>query len=307
MAPGLGKALVDFLKALDPLGRRQLRHHGPRLFDGVGRQRSPISLCLGNGPQGQFPPGFEVLAIEIAVDGQGGFPARGHRGDGDVRTGDHVAPGKDALPAGGQGVRIRLDQAPGGEFDAVRVGDKFEVGLLADGHDDDIGGSSSGLIFQIGGSEAPLLIKDPFHGPEFEAADLALPSQDLLDAPPVADLHALLLGLCHFPGGSRHLFPGFERDQGDLAPLAPGGPGHVHGHVAAADDRHFLALEIELLTRGRVFEIFDAPEDSLGVRAGHRQADGILRPDAQEDRLEAFGGEQIVDGAARPRRWGSYS
>ena len=158
--------------------------------------------------------------------------------------------------------------------------------------------SSSGLIFQIGGGEAPLLIKDPFHGPEFEAADLALPSQDLLDAPPVADLHAFLLGLCHFPGGSRHLFPGFERDQGDLAPLAPGRPGHVHGHVAAADDRHLLALEIELLTRGRVFEIFDAPEDSLGVGAGHRQADGILRPDAQEDRPEAFGGEQIVDGAA---------
>ena len=95
---------------------------------------------LGNGPQGQLAAGLEVLAIEIAVDGQRGFPARGHRGDGDVRTGDHVAPGKDALPAGGQGVRIRLDQAPGSEFDAVGLGDKLEVGPLADGQDDDIGG-----------------------------------------------------------------------------------------------------------------------------------------------------------------------
>ena len=89
-----------------------------------------------------------------------------------------------------------------------------------------------------------------------------------------------------------------EGDEGDLATLAPGGPGHVHGHVAAADDRHLFALKIEGCAGGRIFEIFDAPQDALGLGAGHRQADGVLGPDAQENGPEAFLGEQIVDGAA---------
>ena len=51
------------------------------------------------------------------------------------------------------------------------------------------------------------------------------------------------LGLGHFPGGGGQLFGGFQGDEGYLrGALAPGHPGHVHGHVAAADDRHPFAL-----------------------------------------------------------------
>ncbi len=120
----------------------------------------PSSL---DGAQRQLPAGLQILALEVAVDGDGRFPARGHRGDGDPGAGLHVAAGKDAFPAGGLGLRVGLDEAPGGELDAVGLGDELQVGLLADGHDDHVGVLGLGLIFKIGGGEAALLVEDPLH------------------------------------------------------------------------------------------------------------------------------------------------
>ena len=185
---GFGVALINFVKSLDPLGLGQLGHYGPGLEGGVFRHRRPVACFQGNGTQGEFPVGLQILAIHITVDGERGFPAGGHRGDGDIGTGDHVAAGKDAFPAGGQGHRVRLNEAPGGKVDAVSFGDKGEVGLLADGHDHQIGIMGFGFIFQIGGSETALVVKDPVHGPEFQAADLTIPGHNLLDAPAMDDL-----------------------------------------------------------------------------------------------------------------------
>ena len=240
-------AQVDFLKTLDPLLHRHGGHEGPVLLLGIRRNRVPMAFCHGDGPHRQVPAGLQVLAGKKAVDGGGRFPARGHGRDGDPGTGLDVAAGKDALAGGGLGDRIGLDEAPGGQLDAVGLGDELQVGLLADGHDDHVGFPGVGFIVKIGGREPALLVEDPFHRPEGKAGDLAAGGVDLFDAPAGDDGNALVLGLFHFPGGGGHLFPGFQADEGDVTPLAPGGAGHIHGHVAAADDQHLFLAEVELL------------------------------------------------------------
>ena len=190
-----------------------------------------------------------------------------------------------------------LDEAPGGQFDAVGLGDELQVGLLADGHDDHIGFPGRGLIIKIGGGEPALLVEDPLHRPQGDTADLAAGGVDLFDAPAVDDGNAFVLGLFHFPNGGGHLFPGFQADEADVAPLAPGGAGHIHGHVAAADDQHLFAVKGEFLAHGRILQVFHAPEHALGVGPRHRQANGILGPYAEEDGAETVPGEEVVDGA----------
>ena len=169
--------------------------------------------------------------------------ARRQRGDGDEGAGDHVAPGKDPCPAGGQGIRVHFDQTPGGQVHAVFRGEELQVGLLSDGHDDHITVKGDELFFKIDGSEAALLVKDPGHRLQFNAGYLTGGGEDLLDAPPIHDLNAFLLGFFHLPGQGRHLKGVLQADDGHLGrPLALGGTGHIQRHIAAADDDDPLVL-----------------------------------------------------------------
>ena len=176
---GLGEAQVDFLEAFRPLRLVQLRHGFPRR-PGLA-QRDGIPVAVLDGPERRLPVGLEVQPVKIPADGNRGFPPRGHRPDGDPGAGYHVAAGKDAGPRGGQGVRVGLDQAPGGEIDAVGRGDKLQIGLLADGHDDHVGLPGAEAVVEIRGRKAAGLVEDPGHRPQFQAGDLAVRRQDLLD------------------------------------------------------------------------------------------------------------------------------
>ena len=69
--------------------------------------------------QGELPVFLQVLAPEVPVDGNGRLPARRHRGNGDIRSGDHVAAGKDLGPAGLQGLGIRFDKTPWRQLDLI--------------------------------------------------------------------------------------------------------------------------------------------------------------------------------------------
>ena len=207
-------AQVDFLEALDPLFHRGGPHQGPVLLFDVGPDRRPLALFLGDGPHRHLPAGLQVLALEIAVDGDGRLPARGHRGDGDIGAGLHVAAGKDAFTARGLGVRVRLDEAPGGELDLIGLGDELQVGPLADGHDDHVGSLGLGLIFEISGIKAALFVEDPLHRLQFDAGDLAAFRQDLLDAPAVDDRHAFVLRPLPLPRRRRASLPGIPGRSG---------------------------------------------------------------------------------------------
>ena len=75
-----------------------------------------------------------------------------------------------------------------------------------------------------------------------EARDLAVsPVTASQGGGQIDDLHPFAQGLFDFMGKGRHFFPGAAVDDGHLGAQAPGGAGHVDGHVAAADDRQPFA------------------------------------------------------------------
>ena len=69
-------AQVDFFEALDPLLHRQGLHQGPLLLLDVGPDGGPVALFLGQGPERRLAAGLQILALEVAVDGDGRLAAR---------------------------------------------------------------------------------------------------------------------------------------------------------------------------------------------------------------------------------------
>ena len=77
-------------------------------------------------------------AAEVFVDADGGALAVGHAVDNQPRAKDAIAAGKDARRRGHQVFAIDGDQPAGRDLHAVFRAQEFEVGRLADGHDDGV-------------------------------------------------------------------------------------------------------------------------------------------------------------------------
>ena len=69
--------------------------------------------------------------------------------------------------------------------------------------------------------------------------------------------------------------------------LARGGPSHVHGDVAAADDHYFLA-DRELVPEVDVEQEIDALVDAIEIDAGNAEVAAAMRADGDQYRVEAL-------------------
>ena len=85
----------------------------------------------------------------------------------------------------------------------------------------------------------------------------------------------------------RHLFPGTAVDNGDVRTQAPGGAGHVHGHVAAADDRQFLAHRIGF-AQGLPAEKIHSLDHAFRIFPGDVHLAAHMTAYPQEDRFVAL-------------------
>ena len=112
------------------------------------------------------------------------------------------------------------------------------------------------------------------------------------------DFHPLAHGLLYFMGERRHLFPGAAVDDSHIRTQAPGGAGHVNGHVAAADDCQPLA-DGQGLAQIVAPEKFHPLHDPLGVLAFDPQGFAYVAADTQEHRLVTLL-QQAVQGEIPP-------
>ncbi len=107
--------------------------------------------------------------------------------------------------------------------------------------------------------------------------------------------NALFAGGFDFFGVGRHIHAGAPvHDVHFGRPQPPGGAGRIHGHVAAADDRHPTVLDRRRTAEGHLPEEIRAVDDPCGLLARDPQAQAAMRPDGDDDGLEAFVVEQIL-------------
>ena len=230
-----------------PLARHRHRHVGPVGTDlgaglthrgaaqtaavaAVGAQLSPLG-------QGRLIVGADVgPGVLAAVQGDDGAGGPGGVGDGLHHRGrapSGIAHGKDAGDAGLHGL-IHHRAALLVQSDAVG-GQERAVHLLAHGGDDGGGGDGPGLAGGHRRAAARRVGGPQFHHPAGQNPVLhPHGGEQLQELHPVGQGQGQLL----LVGG--HVAPGTAVDQPDMlhAGDAPGGPGGVHGGVAAADDRY---------------------------------------------------------------------
>ena len=81
-------------------------------------------------------------------------------------------------------------------------------------------------------------------------------------------------------------------------PLAPGGAGHVHGHVAAADDQHLFALpKSNFWPEAESFRYSTPHSTPWASDPGTGRRMESWAPTPEEDGAETVPGEEVVDGA----------
>ena len=118
------------------------------------------------------------------------------------------------------------------------MADDLFVHHLSDGDDDLLGLNYSEIVFVKGRAEAFLVVKDAGAAFEFDASDGAV-AEDAFGAPSIANLDAFREGRFDLLLVGGHLMSLFEADHFNVpGAQAQRGPGHVHRHVAAADDQH---------------------------------------------------------------------
>ena len=220
------------------------------------------------------------MPFRIAFDGFG-YPFAGRDGiNHGRRAGGIVAARKNAGDGGLPGHRVGLETAAFA-LD-IEVADELFVHHLADGDDDLLGLNGGEIVFVKGRAEAFLVVKDPGAAFELDASDGAV-AEDALGAPAIADLDVFREGRFDFLLVGGHLMPLFEADHFNIpGAQAQRGPGHVHRHVAAADDQHPV-FHRGLPGRSRVPEEFHAVQDALDVLAFHAELAALLGAGGNED------------------------
>ena len=224
--------------------------------------------------------GVGVLgSAQELIDAHRGALAVGDAVDDEPRAEDAVAAGEYTGRGGHQRLRIHGDQAARRNFDAIFGTEELKIGRLPDGHDDGVAVETGFAVLVEGGTEAAIGIEDRLGLEHFERHRATVLADDLLRAEAGMDDDAFFFGLfnllergghllavleadqVHFlraqpQGGERnvHHFAGGHRIHASLRwleafhaarmlaqHLARRGPGHIHGHVAAADDENLLA------------------------------------------------------------------
>ncbi len=202
---------------------------------------------------------------------------------------NHVTAGKHARRRG----RERCFR---GDF-PVGQGHAREVRLLADGENDGIRGHDEvGALNGHGAAAAAFVRLAEGHVQAFQPADIAVAvGHDPAGVGQQFECDAFLCGLGDFFGQGGHLGAAATVNDGDLnSAEAEGGPGRVHGDVAAADDRDPLADGNRLAQVGLAEEV-QAVHDPLGGVAGEGDRLTLVSARRDEDRAETLGA-QVVDG-----------
>ena len=249
-----------------------------------------------------------LFISQVFVNRPGGFAPAHHGGDDQVRPGDAVSAGEDALAGGGAGLPVvDGDQPPVFHFQPRRGLAEDRVGPVAERQDGGVTGDAEVGAFHGDGFAAAFGVG--FAQPHFETfhrGQFSVFARDEFDGlgqeAVFGAFFARHLAILFAAG---HFVLGAAVQAGDfLGAEAQGGPQAVGGGVAAADDHHMLA-DFERLqhVRRKQAALHVAADQEVGrfENAGQVGAGGVFhfgvhfRADADEDCSEALG-EQVVNG-----------
>ncbi|OPZ97152.1 MAG: hypothetical protein BWY71_01708 [Planctomycetes bacterium ADurb.Bin412] len=227
------------------------------------------------------------MAADIAVDHDGGFLAGGQGGDHGSRTRHHITGGKDARPAGDEGLLVNRQRTPFAQFQILNA---LGIGLLADGHNQ---GVQRNLEFRTGdgnrtaaaaGVRLAQLVADKPH-----TGQLAVFGQNRHRSDQRLNLNAFFQPGLDFLGIGGHFIagPAIEHGHAFHTFLTEGNAGGVHRGIAAADDAD-AAFGQGLILQVIRFQELDTRNDAFGILLGQIQLQALMGTHGQEDGLVAL-------------------
>ena len=293
-----GQHPVDFLEAFGPLIARNHRDFAAGLlFDIVWDRGQVFGVEIR-----AFSALAQVFPFEVTNNGDRRLVSRADGRNGCSGTGDNVASGEDTRTCGCKSDRIGFDSAPSRQLDAVAVAQELSLGPLTDGHDDVFPVKGHGFRFVVFRAEFPVFVEYGRAALEFDAGDLAVFIQNPYGSPAVVELDTLGQRLFAFPVVRRHLVALFQADEFDLFEADPSGrPGHVDGHVTAADHDDAFSLGRLPFAEAQIPQEVHALEDPVQVRTGDGKRISAVKSHSQVDGLvplleEVFDAVFLIDG-----------
>ena len=263
-----------------------------------------------------------ILAREVLVDGAGGTFAVGHRIDQVARAEGDVASGVDPGGRRRQRDRIDPDRPRRRDRDAVCVGEKGQVRLLADRQNARVRLQQIDDRVVVDRRKAAGLVEDRSDAPQFDPPE-PIGAEKLFRPAPRDEAHAFtfrffeLLVALRGPQ-HRHLGEILERHDGDFSGAAANrrarrverfldagvrfgtvgrrlrvetgaqsGPRGVERHEPAAND-HDLAAEIHPEAAVDVEQVIHGLDDAVELDARYLEIASTRDADREEHRLEAL-------------------
>src|SRR5579859_191731 len=266
-----------------------------------------------------------LLPAQKLINAHGGAFAVSHAVNNQARAKNAIAAGKDARDGGHQVAAVHGNQPARRQFDVAFFTHKIQIWSLTNGHDHRVAFHKRFASRSKLGTESAVFIEHAAGAHSFQSGDAAILADDLVRSEASVDDHTFGFSFFHFfqrgrnfvapldahnvnftctqaQRGKRyvhHLMGSYRTDV--LGPFfswnlvlpdyfTSSGAGHVHGHIATADDNHFLA-DGEFVAQVHVQKKINAFMDAIQIDAGNRQVAAAMRAYGDEHGIEALRAE----------------
>src|SRR5581483_9567181 len=293
--------------------------HGDRLagnFHVVGNHLMTVQHLDFNERVGMFLPAQKF------INPNGGTLAVGNAVNDQARAKNAIATGEDAGHRSHEVVAIYFDQSTGGNTDLALRSQKVEIGRLPDGKNDRVTFEelfAASLKFWI---EPAVFVEYPRGLQHLQGSDTTILAENALRTEAGMNRDALLFCFFNFLDGSRHFVAPFDAnrmyftcaqaqsrkrdvhhfvggDGGEIfSPLfglhlvlpddlACSRAGHVHGHIAPANDNDFFA-DGEFVPQVYIEEKIDSFVHSVEVNSRNREIAAAVSAHRNQDSIETL-------------------